>query len=415
MTTNRNRAVAALTAAGLLWGTTVPLSKLAMEWLPPGWLTAARFGVAAVILLAVARRRGLRRAFTPLVLASGAAGYGGSVLVQNIGISRTSVTQAALLIGAVPVLVAVIAALWHRTVAAPVAWAGFAVSLGGVALVTRGHGGGATLGGDGLVLVSLLLSATFTVAQTRLLADRDPVSVTAVQFLGAALAGLTFSAATEGLPPAPHAAGAVLVTAALAIGGTLAPFTLFAYGQSRVPAVVAGAFVNIEPLVGAVAGIVLFGNPAGPAQAAGGAAILGGIALSSLPLIGGRATPRPDPARGDAAEPAVALPDRGAPDSEPALALAGEAGSALKPRPVWPREGRRPPGRRRTRVSGGRLRRLSAGSTRWPAGRRRPRHGVRRGTRGPAEAGPPQRTPAGGPGRGSARSRDRYAAPLGLC
>ena len=38
MNTNRRRAVAALTAAGLLWGTTVPLSKLALQWLPPGWL-----------------------------------------------------------------------------------------------------------------------------------------------------------------------------------------------------------------------------------------------------------------------------------------------------------------------------------------------------------------------------------------
>ncbi len=286
MSTYRNTAVAALTAAGLLWGTTVPLSKLALEWLAPGWLTAVRFGVAAVIMLAVASRRELRAACTLRVLVSGAVGYGGSVLVQNAGISRTSVTQAALLIGAVPVLVAVIAAVWHRTVARPVAWVGFAVSLAGVALVTGGHGGGATVGGDGLVLVSLLLSSTFTVSQARTLRGRDPVSVTAVQFLGAALAALIFSAATEGVPSAPHSAGALLVVGALTAGGTLLPFTLFAYGQTRVSAEVAGAFVNIEPLVGAVAGVVLFGNPAGPAQVAGGAAILGGIALSSFPLIG---------------------------------------------------------------------------------------------------------------------------------
>src|SRR5215472_9500570 len=120
--TDRRRPVAALTAAGLLWGTTVPLSKLALAWLPAGWLTFVRFGLAAAIMLAVAsRRRGaLRAGCAPLVLASGAFGYGGSVLVQNAGITRTSVTHAALLIGAVPVLVAVIAALWHRTVARPV-------------------------------------------------------------------------------------------------------------------------------------------------------------------------------------------------------------------------------------------------------------------------------------------------------
>jgi len=60
MNTNRRHAVAALIAAGLLWGTTVPLSKLASEWLAPGWLTVVRFGLAAAVLLAVARPRGVR-------------------------------------------------------------------------------------------------------------------------------------------------------------------------------------------------------------------------------------------------------------------------------------------------------------------------------------------------------------------
>jgi len=292
MNISRRYAVAALVTAGLLWGTTVPLSKVALQWLAPGWLTAVRFGLAAAVLLAVGRP-GLRAAFTPKILASGALGYGGSVIVQNAGIGRTSVTHAALLIGAVPVLVAVIAALWHHTVARPVAWAGFAVSLGGVGLITGGSGGGgATLTGDGLVLISLLISATFTVAQVRLLPGRDPVAVTAVQFLAAAVAALAFTLVTEGAPAVPAGPGPVLAVAALAAFGTLVPFTLFAFGQSRVSAEVAGAFLNLEPLVGAIAGVAIFGNPLGPVQVGGGAAIVAGIGLSSLPLLAGDRGPR---------------------------------------------------------------------------------------------------------------------------
>jgi O-acetylserine/cysteine efflux transporter len=293
MNTNRRYAVAALIAAGLLWGTTVPLSKLALEWLSPGWLTAARFGLAAAVLLAVAGRTSgrarLRAAFTPKVLISGALGYGGSVMVQNAGISRTSVTHAALLIGAVPVMVAIIAAVWHRTVARPVAWVGFVVSLLGVGLVTvGGGGGGATMAGDGLVLASLFLSAAVTVAQSRLLTGRDPVAVTAVQFLGAALGALLVTVFTEGAPAVPTHPGPVLALVALAAAGTLVPFTLFAFGQSRVSAEVAGAFLNLEPLVGAIAGAAVFGDPVGLALFAGGAAIVAGIGLSSLPLLAGR-------------------------------------------------------------------------------------------------------------------------------
>src|SRR6201995_2502723 len=247
MNNNRRFAVAALAAAGMLWGTTVPLSNLALGWLPPGWLTVARFGLAAAILLVMVRRNspragaqsavraegGLRAAGPRLVLLSGAAGYGGSVILQNYGVALTSVTHAALLIGAVPVLVAVIAAVWQRAVARPVAWLGFGVSLAGVGLVAGGHGGGASAIGDGLVLLSVLVSATFTVAQNRILQRRDPIAVTAVQFLGAALAALLYAVVAEGLPPVPHAVGPVLATLALAVCGTLIPFTLFAYGQKR--------------------------------------------------------------------------------------------------------------------------------------------------------------------------------------
>ena len=297
MNTSRRHAVAALIAAGLLWGTTVPLSKLALEWLAPGWLTAVRFGLAAAVLLPVARRRvvavGVRgdgsprrrrnRLLEAKVLASGAVGYGATVVVQNAGITRTSVTHAALLIGAVPVLVAVIAALWQRTVARPAAWLGFAVSLGGVGLVTAGGGGGgATMRGDALVLASLVLGAAFTVAQGRLLPGRDPVAVTAVQFLGAALGALAYTVVAEGAPAVPARPGPVLAVAALALAGTLGPFTLFAYGQSRVRAEVAGAFLNIEPLVGGIAGVMFFGDPAGPKQLAGGLAVVVGIVLSAL-------------------------------------------------------------------------------------------------------------------------------------
>jgi O-acetylserine/cysteine efflux transporter len=149
----------------------------------------------------------VRGAASPAVLAWGAAGYGGSILVQNAGITRTSVSHAALLVGATPVLVAVVAALRHRSVAPPVAWTGFAVSFAGVGLVAAGGGGGATVAGDGLVLASLGFSASFTVAQAHLLPGRDPVAVTAVQFLAATLTALPVAAVTEGTSPVVAGAG----------------------------------------------------------------------------------------------------------------------------------------------------------------------------------------------------------------
>jgi drug/metabolite transporter (DMT)-like permease len=287
--TSQTRAVAALAAAGAAWGTSVPLSKAALAWLPPGWLVVARFGLAAAVLLATVDRGALRAALRWQVLAWGAAGLGGSVLVQNAGLSKTSVTHAALLIGTGPVLIAVIAAAWHHKVARPVAWAGFTLSLGGVAVVASGRGGGATSAGDALVLLSVLIAAALTVAQGRFLEGQDPVAITAVQFLGAALAALPVALCTAGVPAAPPAGDAgvlaVLAVAGLTVAGTLVPFTLFAYGQHKVSTEVAGAFLNLEPLVGALVGVALFSDPAGPRLLLGGVAVLGGIFMSSLPAL----------------------------------------------------------------------------------------------------------------------------------
>jgi O-acetylserine/cysteine efflux transporter len=284
MTNSRRLVFPALIAAGILWGTTVPLSKLALAWMAPGWLAFARFALAAAVLMVVSRRR-LRGAISPAILVTGGIGYGGSVLLQNVGIQHTSVTHAALLIGATPVLIAIIAAALRHSVARPLAWAGFAVSLVGVGFIASGQGSGSTLGGDGLVLAAQLVSAGFTVSQARLLRDRDPIAVTGLQLMAAAIMVLPIAIASEHRMDGPASVSALLATVGLVFAGTVGPTALFAFGQSRVAADVAGAFLNIEPLVGAVVGMALFADPLGPVQVAGGAAIVTGIALSTLQVV----------------------------------------------------------------------------------------------------------------------------------
>jgi O-acetylserine/cysteine efflux transporter len=241
-----------------------------------------RFAIAAPLLALVARGR-LRAALTPTVAAAGAIGYGGVILLQNAGIERTSVSHAALIVGAVPVLVAVIAALLGRGAAGRGAWLGSLLALAGVGFVAGGGGAGTSVGGDLLVLVSVTGSAAFIVAQPGLLQGRDPTAVTAVQLGAGALAALPVALLLEGAPPAPPGAGAVVAVVALALAGTALAFSLFAWAQARVPAEFAGAFVNLEPLVGAATGAVAFHDAFGPIQVLGGAAILAGIALGALP------------------------------------------------------------------------------------------------------------------------------------
>lgn len=292
----KNRtAILALIAAGSIWGVTVALSKLSLRWLDPSWLSAMRFLVAAPIL-SVIGRRGFRDAFTPMVLLAGAFGFGAVVLLQNVGIANTSVSHGAIIVGALPVVVAVAAASFGNSAARPLVWLGYVVALLGIVLVAKGGGGGATVSGDMLVFGSVVMSGTFIALQPLVLKGRDASSVTAVQFLAAAAVSLPVALISGGLPHAPAAPGPVVAFVVLALPGTILPFWLFAHGQARVAPELAGAFVNLEPLIGAIVGWAAFSDPIGMWQILGALAVISGILISLVPpdfslpqMRGGRA------------------------------------------------------------------------------------------------------------------------------
>ena len=140
-----HRAFLALAAGGVLFGLTVPLSKVALGWLDPAWLTVARFALAAPVLALVgppppargarrARRRLGRRRATPRWSSCRTPEWSG----------RASATPRCCSAPCPPS-----SRSSRRCPAAgasgPLAWLGFGVALGGVGLVA-GSGGGVVAG-----------------------------------------------------------------------------------------------------------------------------------------------------------------------------------------------------------------------------------------------------------------------------
>jgi O-acetylserine/cysteine efflux transporter len=271
----RRRALIALTLAGSTWGLTLPLSAIALHSVAPAWLASIRFGVAALLLALVAGRENLRAALDAKVLGWGALGYAGVIVLQGEAIERTSVSHAAVLGGSVPVLVVAMARGGRRP--SPAVVLGLLGALGGAILIAGGGGGHASPEGDGLVLLASVLSALYIVAQPRLLGGRTPVALTAVQMGAASILALPLALVAE---PAPHVHGpALLAIVGLVVIGSLLPFTLYAWGQTRVHSEVAGAFLNLEALVGGVLGILAFHDPCGVQQTFGMSLMLVGIML----------------------------------------------------------------------------------------------------------------------------------------
>jgi EamA-like transporter family len=146
-----------------------------------------------------------------------------------------------------------------------------------------------------------------------------------VQLMAAASAVLPVALLTEHRVAGSASAGALVATIGLVLAGTVMPTSLFAVGQSRVSADVAGAFLNLEPLVGAIMGILLFAEPAGPVQVAGGAAIMTGIGLSTFQVARSERQ-RGRVSRQHASAEPEATSNAGYPGAEPTVVGAGSTG-----------------------------------------------------------------------------------------
>lgn len=297
--------------AGVLWGTTGPLSTA---------LYAEGAGVTDVgfwrvvlatggFLLYGAARPSLFRIDRRGLLLVG--GVGGALVAlfevaYQFAIAGVGVAGAATLLYTAPILVAVLARvlLGERLTPARVALA--AVVTVGVWLTVTGQAGAsldavASRGRAVGVLGGLLSAASF--AGTTILARWSVPRYGAVRVLFFELAGgsllLALLLPIGGHAPAPAAslAGWVYV-AALGLGAVLAANFFFFAGVRRIDAAPAAVAASIEPVVGALLALALFGQSLTPAGWLGLALVVGGVAGGYLREAGAepRAAPVAPPA-----------------------------------------------------------------------------------------------------------------------
>lgn len=289
----RGMAYLALAAAGCTWGTGFYFAKVALTEVGVGHMLVYRFAFGCLGLLPVAFRiRTLPRRSDVLLFFLAAAMYIPiQFLVQFEGLARTTASHASLMVGTLPLTLAIAAVIFTNERLDRVGWSMIVISTIGAILIVlqaheaRGSVGGPTLIGDLLVLGSLFAGVAWVLLTQRVMHAGHGYSSIAmtvyVVFLGSAMLFL-WVFAVDGPPPV-HLSGKVW--AALAAQGflaTTAATLLWNWGLRRVPAARAGIFVNFEPVVGSIMGVTLLGESLGPAAVAGGLLIVGAATIFSL-------------------------------------------------------------------------------------------------------------------------------------
>ncbi|WP_312166844.1 DMT family transporter [Phenylobacterium sp.] len=281
----------ALFAAGAFWGLGFPLGKLALRETDAAHMVLLRFAVAALAAAPFAFRDARTRALfrSPPVLAAGAL-YGVAFMVQFEGLAHVSVTLAALLVGAMPALIAVSARLLGERVSRA-SWAGVAAATLGAVLIAGRPDAGSSPFGVALSLIALLIFLAWLLVLRRAPKAPTPMAIPAVTVVVAALTILPIALAMHGPPRLDLSPAAWAGIVGQGVLSTLIATAAWQFGSARVGAASAGVFINIEPLMGAGIGVALFGDHLTYALAGGGLLIIAG---SLAVVLGERATPAID-------------------------------------------------------------------------------------------------------------------------
>ncbi len=280
--------------AGCLWGTGFYFGRLALNEMSVEYMVLYRFFFACIGMLPVAlmHRVRLTRHELRLLLISAFFGIPVQFLLQFHGLALTTVSHASLMVGTMPVLLGLAAALFAGERLDAIGWAALVAStLGAGLIVLGGHrgpsaAGGPSLAGDLLVVLSLCTALAWILLSKKLMLTHSPPVVTAYTILSGTgmlmlwILGpwLASPLLNHPYPAPPFAHISTTAWVALAISGLACTATttlLWNWGIHHVPASRAAVFLNIEPALGSILGVKLLGEHLGPYAWAGGALILG--------------------------------------------------------------------------------------------------------------------------------------------
>jgi drug/metabolite transporter (DMT)-like permease len=278
---------AAMLLLAVIWGLSIPVTKLALFTLPPLTLTALRFLLAAplFLLLAIGQLRVPWRA-VPSIAALGVMGISLGNVAQSFGIAGTSASVGTIISATIPIFVVVFAALRLKQPVTGRQWIGLLAAFAGIALVAMGGGSdavdapGTTMTGVAWMLVSAVAIAFYFVWSAELNKKFGTMPVTAWNGLAGLVAIVPFAAWEMTSASIQITAQVMWLAVYLAAAVTVFGLLLWLYLLRNVPARVAASVQYLQPVIGIASSALLFGDKLGILFFAGVALIFGGLALA---------------------------------------------------------------------------------------------------------------------------------------
>jgi len=296
-------AIGRIVLAAAIWGAAYPLTKGALNQVPPLLLGAGRFLLAGLVLMAWTRSLPLAGVAPPdRPRMVGLAFWGTFVLVvgMNYGLGWAPAGIASILSGTPPLFTVFLAAAWLGDPLERRHFLALGVALAGMVLLAREgldfSPGWRTLAGCVLVLVPQIAWAVYSVLGKAILATYDWRIVCRDTFaLGAAmllpLAGLEVAWLGPGVWDA-RSLGILLYLGLLNSVGT---YGLWNSALQAIPVSTASFILYLQPITGAILAVILFGESFGARGLLGSLLVFGALSLVLAPTRPAVPAPAPSP------------------------------------------------------------------------------------------------------------------------
>ena len=273
----------------LLWSANFLFVKITVTRMPVLMVSCFRTSIAGLLMIPVFiwdRRRGAKPVSwdeVPGLVTMGIAGMAMNQLLFTLGVSRTSVAHAAVLMGLTPLIVLLMVSVSGHEKLSLVRFAGVLIALAGVCVlqISSSRNAGASYLGDGLVLLSGVSWALYTFMSKKLTKTRDAISVTALSYMIAA-AGMIpvtiWQTSHYGIGVvSPTLWGVLLYMAILpSVVGSL----IYYYALIYMPASRVTAFLYLQPLLATLMAVPVLGEHLTGALVGGGAMVIAGVSLT---------------------------------------------------------------------------------------------------------------------------------------
>src|SRR5213594_1747089 len=279
----------ALLVANVVYGTSYVVTRVVLTDVPPATLGLLRvlIGAAVLVPLSLGTRVRLSGREHARIVAMGVVGFAAAFAFGHWGLARSTATNAALLIVAEPLALVLLGPVLLGERLRRSEALGAALALMGAAIVVVNGIPGLTLAllprwrGDVLLVLSGFAYAAYSVLGRPILKRHPALPVTAQSILWA-VPGLVPLVAQEWLEGERAAFSGPAVAGILYLGVVITAlgYLVWNWALERVPAARAGIFVNLQPAVGALLGVLLLGDAVSGFTVAGGALIVLGLFLT---------------------------------------------------------------------------------------------------------------------------------------